>query len=363
MFLDIVKSFFIPMKMKRFRYMSILFAILIFIVQVYLLSFPHTIYLKRDHKKYIESQQYIATYYDMNGAILHQYPSENHPEDSLEEIKNAEYKIEENKLTSKIADLQIYQTAYLRNEEEVTVYIVFDPNDQMLSAIEDLKNKYLEKYPDTTESDASYYSQLIYIKSKKENVNGETLFEEYHQKTEEELREEFSSASNFDLFGIQEVNKNAYLLLFLKEYVLTQVPYEEEDTPYVSMSIAYNQGIHFNFSKVTNTEELGKTICESIMPVLVKQDSNIYLLQIVGYLLAYPLLLVLIMWLCLRKRGVLKRFKEYYNIASIASVAPFLITFILSWFVNNAIIYYGVIFSVFTLFCYISINSKPDLTD
>ena len=342
MFLEFIKSLVIPIKMKKFRYISVLFAILIFILEIFLLSLPHNFYIKSNHERYILDKAYIANYYEIGDANVYSYPLKENKTNDFQNIKDSEYHIEENKMVAKTKeDIRIYNVSYINNEEEMNLYIVFDVANNMLNKITEYQDKYLEKYPDETKNDAFYISQFIYIRSLRENIDGETLFEEYNKKTEKELDDEWATYTNFDLFNIEPTKKDSYLLLFTENYLLTQIPIiEKDEVTYASMSVEYASGATLDFREVNNIDEFGKEVCEGVLPILFNQDVNLYIINVVFYVILYPLIIVLIMWFAMHKNGVLKRFKEYYNVASIASLVPCLITFILSWFINNAIIAY-----------------------
>ena len=52
--IDFIKALFIPREMKRFRYMSVLFAICLFVLEMYLVLIPSSSYYKRNAHKMVE---------------------------------------------------------------------------------------------------------------------------------------------------------------------------------------------------------------------------------------------------------------------------------------------------------------------
>ena len=80
------------------------------------------------------------------------------------------------------------------------------------------------------------------------------------------------------------------------------------------------------------------------------------------YLMFFTFIVALLFSLLFRKNGRLKRFKEYYNIASIANFVPLIITFIFTWF-NPAWFgtVYLTVFTVYYLFVLYRINNSSEL--
>ena len=76
----------------------------------------------------------------------------------------------------------------------------------------------------------------------------------------------------------------------------------------------------------------------------------------------FTLIVALLFSLLFRKNGRLKKFKEYYNIASIANFVPLIITFIFTWF-NPAWFgtVYLTVFTIYYLFVLYRINNSSEL--
>ncbi|HOH18218.1 MAG TPA: hypothetical protein PK087_02715, partial [Bacilli bacterium] len=71
----------------------------------------------------------------------------------------------------------------------------------------------------------------------------------------------------------------------------------------------------------------------------------------------FPFLMILIFWLFFRRNGRLTQFREYFNIAALSSVVPFLITFAVSCFFQPILNAYIFIFSIYYLFILYRINN------
>lgn len=81
-----------------------------------------------------------------------------------------------------------------------------------------------------------------------------------------------------------------------------------------------------------------------------------------GFLL--PLLCILITWLMSRKRGVMKTFKEYFNLAAFAAILPTIVCFILGFFVQyTQFIFYTIIIQLgFYIFAAYRVNTMKNVS-
>ena len=299
-------------------------------------------------------------------------------------IIDGQYKVNEKGEMTSVYKNEIKQYHFedidvlLFGEDEVKTvdfHIVFDVDDVLTTELNKIREEYKTIYPDDSESKITYSSYIYYI-SKPEEVTNEwkqNKLKQLHETEEAELQKQMENISNYDLFGI-EVSGDDYLLIFLKTSIVSQIPYYDEtskQTTYPALSAAYKYTgffnkakiMNFEFEKVTNISEFGKKLGNEVFEALGKTDQAEYLLQVLGYVLIFPAIFVLLLCWSMKKRGVMKTYKEYYNVASIASILPMLITFILAWFIPKVAPIYGALFCVFVLFAFIRINSTPELAD
>lgn len=357
---EFLKALVIPSKMKRFRYMSILIAMLIFVVSIYAITIPHNIYINNHKEKFISESSYVSPYQKLEEQELE------------DEIKNHKYKVVKDAMTSSVTDTdpKVYSynsDAVVKGEEKnINIYFVFDQNSLLLDRTDKIKKAYLEKYPDAKNSQSIAY--LIYIDelASTETVNDawyQERFEHYNGLSTEDLSKVYKSKNNFELYGIKPTGDNNYLVIFLKDQLITQIPVKDEKTEevtYPALTAYYSNCNEMDFSQATNLNEFGAIIADGVFKALKETDKTQYLLNAVVYTIIFPAIYCLLLFWCMRKRGTMKTFKEYYNIASITSIIPTIITFIGGWFIPNPIIIYGVGFSVFTLFTFYKINLTPE---
>lgn len=369
---DFLLSLVSPLKMKKYRFMSILIAILIFIVTIYLLSIPHSVYMKSHKEEYLSQKAYVNAYLDLPELTNN---------DEYNKLLNAKYKVNENyQMTSvnTINEPQIYSfnnvTIKLPNEDEekvVNFHIVFDIHDTVTTELDKIKETYVGLYPDDSNEKANYASYIYFYEklNLEEEIDSNwtnNKLNELHNTEEKELSKKMDNINNFDLFGI-EYDGYDYLLIFLQDTLVTHIPYYDEDAEkmtYPALSSSYSVSkMNFDFSNCSTFHDFGKHFTEIMFTPLSNTDQTEYLLQVIGYVLIFPAIFVLVLSWAMKKRGVMKTFKEYYNVASIASIAPAIIVFIIGWFIPNVIVLYGALFCVFTLFSFIKINSTPELGD
>lgn len=359
-----------PIKMRKYRYMSVFISMLIFVIAIYCISIPNQNYINMHKDEFLQAQSYVNAYFDL-------------PDETLdEEQQNAKYKVEDGELKGTVStnDAAIFEYNIEINisEDQVrdaTFYFVFDINNSMTKGLEKVRTEYKENYPDASDDKVNFvtyicYTNMLDAKKNPEFVEAQFLSEELSRLDAleiEALKEESNDLTNFDLFGIDITGQYNYLLLFFKETVSTQVPYVNEEKNTVSypvLSAYYKQhNVNFDFSECKTLNDFGKAFVYTMFNPLADNEHSEYLMQVVGYVLLFPAVFSLLLCWCMRKRGVMKTFKEYYNVAGIASIIPTFVSFIAGWFVPNAVMIYGILFTMFTLFGYMKINTTPELGD
>lgn len=361
-----------PLKMRKYRYMSIFISMLIFVVSIYCVSIPNQNYINIHKDEFLQSQSYVNAYLDLPEEIV------------LDDAqKAAQFKVEDGELTGNISKDEVaiyeYETEIEVSEGQIrdaTFYFVFDINDLMNKNLNGIREQYKENYSDASDEKINFVTYLCYtnmLDAKNENPDlnkAEYISNELQRLNEleiEQLKESSDELTNFDLFGIDITGKYNYLLLFFKETVSTQVPFVDEEADTVSYPIlsAYYEShkVKFDFTECNNLHEFGQEFVYTMFNPLADNEHTEYLLQVVGYVLLFPAIFALLLFWCMKKRGVMKTFKEYYNVASIASIIPTLLTFVVGWFVPNAVMIYGILFTMFTLFAFMKINTTPELGD
>lgn len=366
--INFIKSLIIPSQMRKYRYMTAFISILIFIVSVYAIALPNKAYIKNNKEEFLSKQGYVAVLNSLSDLPL----------DS--EIINSNYKVEEGILQSDISydEVKTYSKNLdiIINDEEtnVNVSFVFDIKGIVYNKLVEIRDKFIEKFNKYTKEEALYVADLILINSysvEKSLLTDEwyiAQINEYGSKSSKEINEELSSKTNFDLYNVSvdKENNNDYLVIFLENQVVTQITYYNQDKKtyeYPALTVSYNNIGALDFTNVSTYKDFGKVFTNSMFDYLLSIQHTQYLFTVLLYVVGYPALFSLLLYWCMKKRGAMKRYKEYYNIAAITSILPAIVTFILSWFVPNIVPLYGALFSIYTLVSFMKINSMTDSVD
>ena len=317
--LEFLKSFVFPTKMVRFRNMSALISLLIFVLSTYLLSLPLGKALadgvRAEKKAYnFQAVHEAAEYLDEAGKEI------------LDEIINLECAIGEDGLLACVnleTNFKEYEIVYEKDGIKKHIHVFFDFYDQ-----------------------------------------------EKEEEPAIDLEKEFSIEN--EKYEYVE-NEEHYFIVFTKKYLYFQAHQLEMGDKEKDMEITHNEerlvlfkgGLDYaNFMpgfslKLEDGDEFGDYVIDMYLGGLSEYYRSMSFIQTFLVSIVFPLLMVLLFWLFFRKTGRLQRFKEYFNTAAIASIIPLLLTFGLAWIFPIILNYYIFIFSLFYLFALFRINNMP----
>jgi len=100
---------------------------------------------------------------------------------------------------------------------------------------------------------------------------------------------------------------------------------------------------------------LSRRLAETVYYELLK--LNLTFMGFV-YCFFWPLILTLILWILFKKAGKLETYKEFYNIAALTSIIPILLIFAVTWFIPTALDLFIPIYSFYTMFMIYKINNS-----
>ncbi len=355
-----LQAIFIPSKMRKFRYTTVFVPMLIFVLSIYLITIPHNVYINNNMDKFIDENSYVSHFHYLDEIAI------------SDEIINAKYQVKESVMTANNDGKEVKIFSYnsdakVKGEEKnINLHIVFDITSSIVDKTNAIQKKFTEQFPDADYSKSISY--LVYIDELNEagKVSDSWYTERftyYNGLTDEVIEEVYQSKNNFDLYGVKPVGDNNYLIIFLKDQMITQIPYketEESDVTYPALTAYYANCNDLDFTNVNTLNEFGNALCDSLFKALKETEKSSYLLNAVVYAIIFPALYCLLLFWCMRKRGTMKTYKEYYNVAGIASILPTLITFVCGWFIPNSLLIYGIGFSIMTLLAFYKINLTPD---
>src|SRR5690554_250390 len=290
MVIEFLKSLVIPAKMKKYRYMSILIAIAIFVLTVYLLIIPYRITMRNSKDDMIA---------DNVLGVLGFYNVETDDQEAFNEIKSGDYKIEEVEtdggtkeyvLTTSLEDNGEYQhfTFNYENDdnEDVVVHFIFDPfgvRDNKLLSILDEYNEIYNSGDNTSRSDgqkASEIAMITYVELiKNPELDIESEFDRLRGLDENKLSERATELSFFDYYNIDYTEtKNSYLVIFNPSNLDYQIPlfYEDERIPaqQTRANLIYTSEIDFDVADFTTVNDLGKNVVDNIMDIYIVSATS-----------------------------------------------------------------------------------------
>ncbi|NLH55210.1 MAG: hypothetical protein GX482_06880 [Acholeplasmataceae bacterium] len=318
--LEFLKLFVFPTKMVRFRNMSALISLLIFVLSTYLLSLP----LGKALADGVRAEKKAYNFQAVHEAAEH---LDEAGKEILDEIINLECAIGEDGLLACVnleTNFKEYEIVYEKDGIKKHIHVFFDFYDQ-----------------------------------------------EKEEEPAIDLEKEFSIEN--EKYEYVE-NEEHYFIVFTKKYLYFQAHQLEMGDKEKDMEITHNEerlvlfrddGLDYakfmpGFSlKLEDGDEFGDYVIDMYLGGLSEYYRPMSFIITFLVSIVFLLLMVLLFWLFFRKTGRLQRFKEYFNTAAIASIIPLLLTFGLAWIFPIILNYYIFIFSLFYLFALFRINNMP----
>ena len=340
---DFIYKFFNPKGLKSFKNMSILVAILIFLVEAFLLFLPINYQYTNKPEKYTRQNEYTRTFYNLEGEIK-------------AEMKASNYKMVNYNLESSDKDegIKIYNYVY----NDTNVFIIFDVNDYVTKEVDNINAQYGLRYPEENKNKIAYSGLLIYYDINK-GIDINDSIDAYHNESIEDIIDKLNNLRYYHIYRLND--ENAHVLLFEKEEMYIEFPYEGT---YINNYINYHacESLkNFDINDMEDISEFSKLFTLEFGRIYAKNSALVYLGTVIMYSIIYPLLLALVLYFILRRRGSVKRFKEHYAILSITSILPCIIAFIFAWIIDtkSSLIYLG-LFSIYAIIMSYSISAIND---
>lgn len=333
--LNFLKSLVSPIRMVRYRYMTVFIAILIFVLSSSILSIPTNNTFNREKYNWIDEDNVLGL------QALTQMPTEDSPEKSnvnavLAEIKAKKYEVVKNGYT----------------------YDLITPNEEKLENGEMVYNQEYEMY---------------YINNEGRKVNITIIVDLFDKIEDDKLSDDDKVKFNVkkfdeDAYKATETDDHHMIVLYTDAifYRVNAKVKDAETGDFIDVSQFQKSFWSDKYSFSTDNfgqtaDETGLYLARLIVDGYVMAYSSINQFFTLIYCIVYPLIITLLFWLLFRKTGRLKTFKEYYNIASISSIVPIVLMFIILWFIPNFNQYYIFVFATFYLYQLMKINSLPEL--
>lgn len=362
-FKDFLLSPFIPDKARRFRGMSVLFTLLIFSLILGLLTIS---------LKFSVNEKYVLRKNFGKIKLVEEGTKENNinTEFNFEALKNTHIskKTENKRTVLKGTDKpvhEVYQFMSSSENKKVNIHFVFDLGntiennvDKCHQLIKETLPKYKEKKLTREDNNKlNYLTYILYLQKQDESLNDEQTIarlKELDQKTLDELGKIHLKYTMLTLLGIKTYTDEIdYVFFYRPEMYDVIVPLKQpndkheikDNTYFESIQYLYPQGKKANklFPKGSTWNSPKELISDCLLTAQMSFASRRlpqHIITAILLILVFPLLVVFILWLSMRKAGgLLASFKEFYNIAGLVSIIPGLITFGVSFIIPGYIMF------------------------
>lgn len=317
--LDFLKSLVVPQKMAKYRYMSALLSIIIFVLTVYLLSVPISYQVDKTFGEMKEQYNFQALL-----EIESRLPENIENEKVLQDLSNLECAVDNGIMKcAKLSEGEVFDEEIVINVEGITKRIKVKVDlreDATYTVLNQTTNPYVE-------NEEVYVIEFLPMQ----------IFFQAHQKGLNE---------NPDADKISHNGKE--LIHETREFYTYQTFIPE-------LNLKRDEA---------SARSFGNTIIDIIVASDVKSLQSQFLAYLFINIVILPLLFIVLFWMMFRKTGKLVTFKEYYNIAAISSILPMMITFVLLWVWADyrfSLIYSIFGFLIYYLFVLYKINNSPEV--
>ncbi len=305
--------------MAKARTMSVLIALFVFVLSAYLLAIPYGHQAAKSSELYRDDYNFLALQEIPDDDIINAIFVEI---DNYECFANPEFKltctgIANQEIVKKDIEFTITNTKY---PTPITkkIHFYIENNQEELSSIDPVEDFNLEKFP--YENYVEHYFVLL---------TTEYMYFQAQQRGLSELEKQHNEQP------LQEISTT----LFYEGYI-----------PQFKLNIDAPE---------TYGHLMGAYIIDQVILGLSAYARSTAFINTLLICVLFPLLMVLIFWLFFKRNGKLTQFREYFNIASLTSVIPLLVTFSVSWFIPAILNAYIFLFSIYFLFVLYRINNSP----
>lgn len=325
---NFLQSLVSPVKMIKYKYMSILIAICLFVLESYLLAVPARPYINKNMDSLIANDNYLYL------QSITEMPVEEEINKVFIDLQNKECAVDENgslvcnnmgteTIDGKEVPITLYKTSLeYTNDKGMIIHFdfvidLFDENGNVQYYPEREFVYSNDKFPDIDEKEyylIVFWKDSIYYQAHPTNIASANVI---HNDVTLSTLSQKAFYINIETFDFNNFKNDVF---YAKDYLIERI-------------------------KVGH------------IPNFVGQ----YSLSTFIFTVIFTLVVSLLFWLMFRKTGRLKSFKEYYNIAAISSILPSILVFALMWIHVNMCSYYIFVFSVFYLFVLYKINNSSKI--
>lgn len=335
--IEFLKSLLLPRKMIRFRSMSVLITICIMLLVASSISVPPVKVFQKNKYEYIDKYDYIylKSLKDYESSSLDATEFSNEiSELNLEVVQkdsenNNSYYLKAP--TMNYGDKKEWLLEYQKDEKNIHIKFVVDYYDPTISENalnhQNLITNEFEKEDSVYKSDDNNTYFLVAICT-------DTIIYGYsYYQTETTTKRGCSG---------EEVKTDA-------------------NASFQKLALNYNK--NYKLSLIDIAANPSK-ICEKIAYFIMDgyTEAYIWMIQLQIYIIVplFTLLFTVLFFMCFKRNGNLKRFKEFFNIAGISMIVPCIVFFIVAWFIPSVTDYYMYGFAIYYVFSLSRINSMQN---
>lgn len=304
-----------PVKIRKYKKMSIFVALLIFFATFFMLLLPQKLYLKNH-------SDYTASIYEKTKAL---YNIKGDNTNMFEDIKSKGYKVSDGKLLSNgESNANIYTFLYTYEENNVCVYLVFDSNEELEEKLKDVNDRYdmiynSEENVNNIGKNKTQICQMAYLESIESLVNLDEVIKKYHDMNSEELNTLVNETPYYRFYGIKDLNSNTnYGYVFTKSSVIRTIDKENDIYSYSYLS--------FDSNDYKDIGEFGKDVSVQMVARYNEYLFNMQIVYVFLYTILLPVLASLILFMFTFKRKKLDNFLEYYKILALETIIPSIVS-------------------------------------
>ena len=317
-----LKSLVIPRHMARYRHMSVLISLIIFVLSISFIDVPLSYNTDNTKGEILESYNFLV-FKEVDESL------DNNPDNDavLKALSELECVVKEGELACKddpkdvifdeeivieVAGITKRINIIVNLEEKYSNPSAFDLNDVIVT-LEDQEYVANEEFYKIT-----FFKGSVVYQAHQKGINGE---------------------------GTDEIRHNTNLLApQIRHYTYAN----------------YMPELNLKAPGDTNYKNISLHLADKIADGDIIAAKGYNFIFLILNLVIFPLFIVFIFWLFFRKSGRLTTFKEYYNIAAISSILPVIVIFIASWFIAIAMNAYLLMFPLFYVFVVYKINFLPE---
>jgi len=292
---ELLKLIVIPKSMAKVRLMSVLVSLFIFVLSAYLLALPYGYQAAKMVEQYRDNYNFLA---------LQEIPDDDAINQIFVEINNLKC----------FATPEFTLSCSGLNKGEV-----FKRDISFVVAG--------EKYPIPITKHIHFFIENN--GDEKSTINPVTDFDV----------ESFPYQDNVEHYFVVLTHRYLYFQAQLRGLSKLEKTHNDVMLLEMSSTLFYEGYIpEFNLqsaSPATDGHLMGTYIINQIILGLAAYAKSTAFINTLLICVLFPFLMILIFWLFFRRNGRLTQFREYFNIAALSSVVPFLITFAVSWFFST----------------------------